>query len=130
MAILSISIDGETLRRLNAIQHVLGFKSRSKLLRNAVLGVLNEYETLESLRGNVQSVFVLTYKKNEKGHVFELLHKFEDSIRTELHQHSGGTCIDVLGVNASAEGTRKLFGALKKCKCVFAVNCTVVSRAK
>jgi metal-responsive CopG/Arc/MetJ family transcriptional regulator len=130
MAILSISIDDETLERLNSIQRVLGFKSRSKLLRNAVLGALKEYETLESLTGNVQSVFVLTYKQREKSHVSDLLHKFEGSIQAELHQHSGGTCIDVLGVNASAEGTRKLFGALKKCKCVFAVNCTVVGRAK
>ena len=68
MAILSISIDDETLKRLNSIQHILGFKSRSKLLRNAVLDALKEYEKLESLTGNVQSVFVLTYKKREKGH--------------------------------------------------------------
>ncbi len=130
MAILSISIDDETLKRLNSIQHILGFKSRSKLLRNAVLDALKEYEKLESLTGNVQSVFVLTYKKREKGHVSDLLHKFESSIQAEMHQHSGDTCIDMLGVNASAESTRRLFGTLKKCKCVFAVNCTVVGRAK
>ncbi len=130
MTILSISIDDATLKRLNTIQRTLGFKSRSKLLRNAVLGALKEYETLESLTGNVQSVFVLTYKKHEKARVFDLLHSFEDSIQAELHRHSAGTCIDVLDVNTSAEGTRRLFNALKKCKCVFAVNCTIINPSK
>ena len=37
MEILSISIDDETKKRLGEIQKRLGFKSRSKLLRDAVL---------------------------------------------------------------------------------------------
>lgn len=73
MEILSISIDKEALAQLNAIQKKLGFKSRSKMLRNAVFNMLKDYEALDSLKGDVESVFVLTYKEPEKNHVSDTL---------------------------------------------------------
>lgn len=123
---MSVSIDKETLSALGEIQEKLGFKSRSKLLRNAVLHMLEEYRTLDALSGNVESIFVLKYKTSEKNRVSDMLHMFEDSIRTELHQHSSGTCIDVLDIRTDAGSTRKLFGALKMSKCVHSVTCTVI----
>jgi metal-responsive CopG/Arc/MetJ family transcriptional regulator len=123
---MSVSIDDETLHELDDVQRKLGVKSRSKLLRNAVLHMLQEYETLDALSGNVESLFVLKYKTSEKNHVSDMLHMFEDSIRTELHQHSSGTCIDVLDIRADADKTRKLFAELKRSKCVRSVTCTVI----
>ena len=93
MEILSISIDNEALKRLNEVQKMLGFKSRSKMLRNAILGMAKEYEVLETLKGKVESVFVMTYSDSKKNNVSDILHEFEDAIKTQLHQHNSGTCI-------------------------------------
>ncbi|VVB76917.1 Putative nickel-responsive regulator [uncultured archaeon] len=127
MEILSISIDKDELKQLEKIQKRLGFKSRSKMLRSAVTSMLNDYERLDSLKGNVESVFVLTYAESEKNKVSDVLHKFKDAIKIEMHQHRPGVCIDVLNIDASAIKTRELFGVLKKNRCVYSVNYSVVS---
>ncbi len=100
------------------------------MLRNAVLSMLKDYEGLESLKGNVESVFVLTYKESEKNHVSDMLHKFEDAIKTELHQHHSGTCIDILNINANANKTREFFSVLKRNKCVYSVSCTIIRETR
>ncbi len=128
MEILSISIDNESLKRLNEVQKMLGFKSRSKMLRNAILGMAKEYELLETLKGNVESVFVMTYHDSKKNKVSDILHEFEDAIKTELHQHNSGTCIDVLNINADAKTMRKIFSALKRSKSVNSVTYTIIRK--
>ncbi|HUY70341.1 MAG TPA: ribbon-helix-helix protein, CopG family [Candidatus Baltobacteraceae bacterium] len=130
MKILSISVDKDAIKQLDAAQKRLGIKSRSKLLRNAILNMLKEYDTLDSLSGNVESIFLLTYKESEKNHVSDMLHRFEDYIKTDLHQHRHGTCIDVLNVEASANTTRALFAALKKSKCIYSVTYSIIKETK
>ncbi len=127
MEILSISIDKGDLIQLEKAQKRLGFRSRSKMLRSAVLSLLNDYGRLDSLAGNVESVFVLTYNESEKNNVSDLLHRFKDAIKTELHQHHPGTCVDVLNIYTTAKKTRELFGLLKQSKCVHSVTYLVIS---
>lgn len=127
MEILSISIDKDDLRQLEKVQKRLGFRSRSKMLRSAMLSLLNDYERLDSLAGGVESVFVLAYGESEKNRVSDLLHGFKDAIKTELHQHHPGTCVDVLSINTTAKKTRELFGLLKQSKCVHSVTYSVIS---
>jgi metal-responsive CopG/Arc/MetJ family transcriptional regulator len=127
MEILSISIDRKDLRQLKEAQARLGFKSRSKMLRSAMLSLIHDYGKLESLKGEVESVFVLTYKEREKNKVSDLLHGFKDAVRTELHQHHSGTCVDVLGINTTAKKTRELFGTLRQSKCVHSITYSIIS---
>lgn len=85
MEILSISIDDETLKQVKEIQRNLGFKSRSKMLRSAISGMLKDYEVLDKLKGRVDAVFVLTYNESKKNNVFDIIHRFENEIKSELH---------------------------------------------
>jgi metal-responsive CopG/Arc/MetJ family transcriptional regulator len=126
LEILSISIGKDDLRQLEKAQKRLGFKSRSKMLRSAMLSLLNDYEKLDSLTGNVESVFVLTYNESEKNRVSDLLHGFKDAIATEMHHHHPDTCIDVLSIHTTAKKTRELFGLLKQSKCVHSVAYAVI----
>ncbi|MDE1849551.1 MAG: hypothetical protein KGI00_02355 [Candidatus Micrarchaeota archaeon] len=130
MEILSISIDKEALRQLEGVQKRLGFKSRSKMLRSAMQSLVKDYEGIEALRGDVESVFVITYKEAEKNHVSDILHRFKDVVETEMHHHHAGTGIDVINLDTSADRTRELFNALKRSKCVHSVNCSVISERK
>lgn len=130
LEILSISIDKKSLEELEEIQKKLGFKSRSKMLRTAVLSMLNDYERLDVMKGIVDSVFVLTYREAEKNHVSDILHKFENIIKTELHQHYSGTCVDVLSISADAEGTRNFFGAMRRNKCIYSVVYSIINESR
>ncbi len=126
MEIISISLDKDTLEELDRIQGSLGFKSRSKLLRATLGSLLNEYRLMESLKGHVDSVFVVTYKESEKHRVSDVLHRFEDCVKTVVHQHHVGICLEVLIICADAERIRELFGTLKKDKGVRSVSCSVL----
>ena len=130
MEIISISLDEQTLGELNEIQESLGFKSRSKMIRNAIFEVIKDYQALDSLEGEVECIFVVTYRQSEKNHVSDLLHKFEDMIKTELHQHREGICIDVLNISAQAGDVSRLFGILKRNKCVYSVNYSIIGRGR
>lgn len=131
LEILSISIDKEALRQLEEVQKKLGFRSRSKMLRNAILSLIKDYEGLESLTGHVESVFVLTYNKSEKNHVSDIVHKFEDIIKTELHQHHHpGTGVDIMTLDTTAEMTRKFFNTVRKSKCIYSVTYAIIQGKK
>ncbi|VVC03352.1 Putative nickel-responsive regulator [Candidatus Bilamarchaeum dharawalense] len=121
-----MSLDNETLKELDRVQQTLGFKSRSKLLRTTLQSLINEYRIMESLKGHVDSVFVVTYKESEKHSISDLLHNFEDTIKTVIHQHHVGVCLEVLIICADAKRIRELFSILKKHKGVRSVSCSVI----
>ena len=127
MEILSISIDSESLGKLDSVQKRLGFKSRSKLLRTAILSLLKDYETLESLSGNVESVFVLTYPETKKNNVFDMLHQFDSDIKTEMHHHHSNTGIDIIKLETTAENTRRFFNESKRNRSITSVVYSIVS---
>ncbi len=56
----------------------------------------------------------------------DILHEFEDSIKTVVHQHHVGICLEVLIVCAEAERIRGLFSLLKKDKGARSVSCSVL----
>jgi metal-responsive CopG/Arc/MetJ family transcriptional regulator len=126
MEIISVSMDKETLAELDKVKGALGFRSRSKLLRATLASFLNEYSLLERMKGHVDAVFMVTYRSSEKHGISDLLHGFEDSIKTVVHQHHVGVCLEVLIVCADAQSVRELFGILKKAKGVRAVKCSVL----
>lgn len=99
------------------------------MLRNAILGLMKDYEALDSLKGNIEAIFVLTYPENEKNHVSDVLHKFEDAIKTELHQHNSGMCIDVLNINTEADEVREIFGILKRSKSIQSVTYVIIRKS-
>jgi metal-responsive CopG/Arc/MetJ family transcriptional regulator len=125
--ILSISMDKEDLKRLGEVQKKLGFKSRSKMLRSALASLAKEYDSVNSLKGNVESVFVLTYADTKKDNVSDVLHRFEDNIKSEMHHHHAGTCIDILNLETTAKVTKEFFGAVKSCKDISTVTYSIVS---
>jgi len=126
MSIISISLDDKTLKDLNETQKTLGFKSRSKLLRGAIGSLTNEYRMIESLKGHTDGVFVVTYRESEKHRISDLRHDFTDCIKTVVHQHHVGICLEVLITCADADRVRKLFRVLKKDKGVRSVTCSVL----
>ncbi len=126
MEIISASLDSDTLRELGEAQRRLGFSSRSRLLRAAISSLLNEYRLMETRRGHVDAVFTLTYREADKDRISDVLHRFEDCIKTTIHQHHEGICLEILVVCADAARQRELFSLLKKGKGVRSVSCSML----
>ena len=126
MEIVSISLDKETLDELNSIQRNLGFKSRSKMIRATIDSLMNEFRIIDSLKGKHEVVLLVTYREHERDRVSEILHKFEDSIKTTIHKHRSSRCLDIIEVDADATKLRELFGILKRNKYIKSVNFTLL----
>ncbi|MEW6749059.1 MAG: ribbon-helix-helix protein, CopG family [Candidatus Micrarchaeota archaeon] len=126
MGIISISLDDKTLKDLNETQKLLGFKSRSKLLRGAIDSLTNEYRKMEAMKGHTDGVLVITYKEQEKHRISDLRHGYTDCIKTVIHQHHVGVCLEVLITCADAGRVRELFRELKKDRAVLSVSCSVI----
>jgi metal-responsive CopG/Arc/MetJ family transcriptional regulator len=122
MEIMSVSVDRETLDELSEIQENLGFKSRSKMLRSMIDLLLSEYRVIDSLKGQHEIVFVITYRDRESNHVSSLMHEFKDDIKVNVHQHRGTMCTDMINVEADAGVIRRLFKEIKNSKCIRSVN--------
>ena len=120
-------MDKEELKRLEEIQKKLGFKSRSKMLRSALESLSKEYDNVNALSGSVESVFVLTYADTKKDNVSDVLHRFEDNIKSEMHHHHAGTCIDILNLETTAKITKEFFSAVKSSKDINTVTYSIVS---
>lgn len=126
MEIISVSIDSDTLAELDRIQGKLGFKSRSKLLRATVNSLLNEYRLIDSLKGHSDSIITLTYHESDKDRISSIVHKYEEAVKTTVHQHHNGMCIDVLMVCCDADLVRAIFSALKREKGVRSISCSIL----
>ncbi len=127
MEILSISISKEDLKSLESAQKRLGFNSRSKMLRSAIESLINDYDKLNELKGNTESVFVLTYPDSEKNKVSDMLHRFEEDINSEMHHHHHHTCIDILSLHTGADEVRRFFKEAKSNKSVRSVTYSIIS---
>ena len=126
MEIISISLDKETLNELNSIQHNLGFKSRSKMIRATIDSLMNEFRIIDSLKGKHEVVLLVTYREHERDRVSAILHKFEDSIKTTIHKHRSTFCLDIIEVDADTARIKELFGVLRRNKYIKSVNFTLL----
>jgi metal-responsive CopG/Arc/MetJ family transcriptional regulator len=126
MEIISVSMDKETLGELDSIQEKLGFKSRSRLLRATINSLLNEYKVIEGSKGHCDAVFTVTHRHDEGTQLGKVMKRYDDIIRTEVHQHHEGMCLRVLIACGDSKKISELFSALKREKGVRAVNCSVL----
>ena len=130
MEIISISLDKDELERLNIIQNNLGYTSRSKMLRSTIESLLNEFQTIESIHGNNEAVLIITYKENEKLNVSNILHEFENSIRTTIHRHHSHKCLDIIDINSDSSVIKELFKRLKHSKSIKTANLVILGESK
>ncbi len=114
--VLSISLSSEELASLSAMQEKLGFSNRSKLLRAGLQSLLAEYRLLDQLQGRHKVVFVVSHGKEHEDGLGELMHEFEDSVSTSLHQQSHHRCVEVVMAEGDAKRLRELFSRFKSQK--------------
>lgn len=121
MEIISLSLDKELLAELKEAQKKLGYNSRSKILREGIRSLLNDYVSLESLPDPVTLVITLVHSHGGEKFVTELTHEFEHLIESRLHKTSKNGCVEIIIIEGKAKEAKELVKKLKASKQLKAV---------
>ncbi|MCX6777559.1 MAG: CopG family ribbon-helix-helix protein [Candidatus Micrarchaeota archaeon] len=85
MAIISVSIDAETLAEADAAVEALGLCSRSDVFRKGVKNFVSEMRRPESLPSSANAVLVVMHAEGHEDEVTDLKHDFEQVIIMQTH---------------------------------------------
>ncbi len=124
--VLSLSLSPDQRMELFAMQEKLGFKNRSKLLRAGLESLLNEYRLLEKLQGVHKVVFVVAHEEEHEASLGKIIHEFEETVNTTIHQKSEKLCVEIITAEGPATRLKPLFSSLKKAKGVRQVQAFVL----
>lgn len=123
MEVISLSIDEETLEKIDEIQEKGSFNGRSELIRKAVEGLHQEVNDREKLSGNLNALIIARHPHKHEHGISEISHGFDDIITTQLHSKlSNEKCLEVFHTNGSAEKVIDFYNSLQGSKQTEAVN--------
>ena len=85
MAIVSVSIDDETLGEADKAVEMLGFGNRSDVFRKGVKTLLAEMKTSEGLPANANAVLIAIHREDYEDEITRVKHRFEKIITMQTH---------------------------------------------
>ncbi|MFB6143832.1 MAG: CopG family ribbon-helix-helix protein [Candidatus Nanohaloarchaea archaeon] len=123
MEIISLSLDEETLDKIDEIQERASFTGRSELIRKAVENLHQEVQENQRLEGNLNAVIIARYPHRKEQEIAEIAHRFNEVITTQLHSKlDGDNCLEVFHTNGRAEDVIEFFNHLEGSKHTESVN--------
>jgi len=125
MGIISISVDDETLEKMDRMKSALGFRSRSRLVRAAVDALENQSDLNERLQGVCSAAITVTYDKHQHEAAKDVTESFGKIVKTEFHQHNEGVCTRVLMLRGDGTEIKKLFRSLRSWRATRSVSISV-----
>lgn len=116
MVVVSISLSGKALADFDHLVDHFGYDSRSSAVRDALHHYVAQHR-FQFREGETDVVLTLLYSADAKqDKVRQVLHDHESLIRTNLHQHLGAQCVDVLVVHGSGKDVHGLIDGLTRLK--------------
>ncbi len=110
MAIISISMDEETLSELSAIEKSLGFSGRSEAIRAGVRSLVAENRSTDKLSGRIKAVLLLVHEEGADSSANELKHNYDDVVGTQIHSNlRKGKCMELFILEGEATRVREMF---------------------
>lgn len=117
MEIISLSIDDETLAKIDEIEAEASFNGRSELIRKAISNLHEDLISRRKLEGALNAVVVVRHPHNAEGPISEISHRHDDVITTQLHSkldnekcleifHTEGSARDVIEFSQDLEGSK------------------------
>jgi len=115
MVVISVSLSGEELEKFDRLVAHFGFDSRSSAVRDALYHFIASHQM--ELGGHQDVAITLVYTADRSQDlVNHVAHEFEDVIRTSLHHHLEGTCVDVFIAHGEGDRVHQLLDRLTKLK--------------
>jgi CopG family nickel-responsive transcriptional regulator len=123
MEIISLSLDEETLDKIEGIQDKASFNGRSELIRTAVENLHQEVEENQSLEGDLNALVVVRHPHSREQRIAHISHDFDDIVTTQLHSKlDGENCLEVFHTQGRAERVIKFYNELEGSKHTESVN--------
>jgi CopG family nickel-responsive transcriptional regulator len=103
MAIISISMNDESLQALDDIQEAFGLSGRSEAVRAAINSTRSELQGLRGMSGHVEGVLILVRGDHADPWMNIIQAKYVHEIKTQLHSHlKDKKCLEVMVISAEA----------------------------
>lgn len=123
MEIISLSLDEETMDKIEDIQEEASFKGRSELIRTAVENLHQEVEENQSLEGDLNALVVVRHPHSREQRIAHISHDFDDIVTTQLHSKlDGENCLEVFHTQGRAQRVIKFYNELEGSKHTESVN--------
>jgi len=117
MAIISVSIDKETLFELSQLERELGFSGRSEAVRSAVATLISENKQRKKLTGTVKAVLLAAHGESVEERATNVKHSFEDVIATQIHSNlRRGKCLEIFVLDGNAERVKEFVAKMQSNK--------------
>jgi metal-responsive CopG/Arc/MetJ family transcriptional regulator len=115
--VISISLDEESVDRIDRVQEMGMFAGRSELVRTAVQHLEQSLTGVADVEGEVNAVIVVTHPHRGDRTLTDLSHRFEAVIDTQLHNAlEEGKCLEMFHVRGDAKPIRQFYYAIQGSK--------------
>lgn len=123
MEIISLSLDEETLEKIDEIEGKSSFNGRSELFRKAIENLHQETVGVNSLSGDLNAVVIARHPHEKEQKVGHIAHKYDSVVTTQLHSKlDGDKCLEVFHTNGPADKVIEFYQELNGSKNTESVN--------
>ena len=123
MEVISLSIDDETLDKIEDIQENSSFSGRSELIRKAIENLHQETSNREELEGRLNAVIIARHPHSNEQKIAEISHDYDEILTTQLHSKlSNDKCLEVFHTDGPADEVISFYNSLEGSKDTESVN--------
>jgi CopG family nickel-responsive transcriptional regulator len=117
MEIISLSMDEETLEKIEEIKQNSAFNGRSELFRKAIENLHKEIAENDNLEGHLNAVVVSRHPHQEEQGIAEISHRHDNVITTQLHSKlDNDKCLEIFHTDSPAKEVIDFFNDLEGSK--------------
>jgi CopG family nickel-responsive transcriptional regulator len=123
MEIISLSLDEQTLEKIDEIQEKASFDGRSELIRTAVENLHQEVEDKNSLEGQLNALIIARHPHKKEQRIAQIAHEYDQIVTTQLHSKlNGKNCLEVFHTQGKADNIINFYNKLEGSKHTESVN--------
>lgn len=115
MAVVSVSLPDALVEQADAFIEGRGYAGRSDLVRAALRDFLGR-EAPSPQQGNRSATLTLLYPDGYERKVGEIRHDFTDIVRSMMHGHTKGLCVEVFVLEGPGKRIQQFADALRSAK--------------
>jgi CopG family nickel-responsive transcriptional regulator len=128
---VGVTFPPDLLRELDGVATHMGYKSRSKVINDAVRNFVSEQKWLADVKGNKVGSITMIYNhemRELESDLTDTQHQFESIISASMHVHlSKDRCLETITVKGSAEKIKILVQKLRARRGVEEVRLNIFS---
>jgi CopG family nickel-responsive transcriptional regulator len=115
MPIVSLSFPEKMLKEMDELEESLEFSGRSELVRAGMRLLLQDFKEKRAMSGAGSAVVVVTHTEENEEPVTRIKHKFDDIIRTHIHNKiAKGNCVELFLVEGQARAITSMTEEFQK----------------